>query len=82
MNIRVPIVAAVIPLGSWMLSAQTAGAPQASQDRAPSPLCGQQQRAQSSRFEPHNGLTTGGLHNPDRFAELRGIDRDIRQYVG
>src|SRR5216683_7558982 len=26
---------------------------------APSPLCDQQQRVQSSRFEPHNGLTIG-----------------------
>jgi ribulose-5-phosphate 4-epimerase/fuculose-1-phosphate aldolase len=34
MKIRVLIVAAVILLGSWMPSAQTGGAPQASQDRA------------------------------------------------
>src|SRR6266851_5734537 len=28
----------------------------------PSPLCGQQQRVQTSRFEPHNGLTSAQAH--------------------
>src|SRR5437016_144532 len=31
---------------------------------APSPLCGQQQRVQSSRFEPHNDLMQRELLNP------------------